>query len=103
MFRKALAAGVTLMFGTDLGVLPHDMGPRQFEEMVKHGMEPMHAIKSATSIAADHMGIAADVGAIEVGRYGDLIAVAGDPLEDISVLQTIDVVIKGGIIVRQKN
>jgi imidazolonepropionase-like amidohydrolase len=101
VFRKALAEGVTLMFGTDLGVLPHDMGTRQFEEMVKHGMAPMHAIKSATSIAADHMGLAADVGALEVGRYGDLIAVKGNPLEDITVLQDIRVVVKGGAIIRQ--
>jgi imidazolonepropionase-like amidohydrolase len=101
VFRKALAAGVTLMFGTDLGVLPHDMGARQFEEMVKHGMAPMHAIKSATSIAADHMGLAADVGALEVGRYGDLIAVKGNPLEDITVLQDIRVVVKGGVVIGQ--
>jgi len=100
VFRKALAAGVTLMFGTDLGVLPHDLGARQFEEMVKHGMAPMHAIKSATSIAADHMELAADVGAIEVGRFGDLIAVPGDPLADIAVLQNIAVVIKGGEVIR---
>jgi len=101
VFRKALAAGVTLVFGTDLGVLPHDMGARQFEEMVKQGMAPMHAIKSATSIAADHMGLSDDVGAIEVGRYGDLIAVRGNPLQDIAVLQDISVVIKGGTIINQ--
>jgi predicted amidohydrolase YtcJ len=103
VFRKALAAGVTLMFGTDLGVLPHDMGTRQFQEMVKHGMAPMHAIQSATSIAADHMGLSADVGALEVGRYGDLIAVRGNPLKDIAVLQDIDVVIKGGDIIRNES
>lgn len=100
VFRKALAADVTLLFGTDLGVLPHDLGARQFAEMVKHGMAPMQAIKSATSLAAEHMGITTDVGAIEVGRYGDLIAVHGNPLEDIAVLQDISVVIKGGEVVR---
>lgn len=100
VFRKALAAGVTLVFGTDLGVLPHDMGARQFVEMVKQGMSPLHAIRAATSVAADHMGLSADVGAIEVGRYGDLIAVRGDPLEDIAVLQNVEVVIKGGEVVR---
>jgi len=100
VFRKALAEGVTLMFGTDLGVLPHDMGTRQLEEMVKHGMAPMHAIKSATSVAADHMGLAADVGALEVGRYGDLIAVKGNPLEDIRELQDIRFIVKGGEIIR---
>jgi imidazolonepropionase-like amidohydrolase len=102
VFRKALAAGVTLMFGTDLGVLPHDMGARQFVEMVRQGMTPMHAIKSATSVAADHMEIGADVGAIEVGRYGDLIAVPGNPLDDISLLQNVSTVIMGGTVVKQQ-
>lgn len=101
VFRKSLASGVTLVFGTDLGVLPHDMGARQFAEMVKHGMTPMHAIKSASSIAAEHMGLQSDVGAIEVGRYGDLIAVSGNPLDDITVLQDVRMVIKGGAIVSQ--
>ncbi len=101
VFRKALAAGVTLLFGTDLGVLPHDMGARQFVEMVKHGMPPMQVIQSTTSLAAEHMGLASDVGAIEVGRYGDLIAVRGNPLEDMAVLQDIRVIIKGGAIVSQ--
>lgn len=100
VFRKALSAGVTLMFGTDLGVLPHDMGTRQLEEMVKHGMTPMHAIKSATSIAADHMDLGDDVGALEAGRYADLIAVQGNPLDDITTLQDIQLVIKGGETVR---
>jgi len=99
VFQKALAAGVTLLFGTDLGVLPHDLGARQFVQMVELGMTPMHAIKSATSIAANHMEMTGDVGAIEVGRYGDMIAVRGDPLDDISILQKIDYVIKGGSIV----
>jgi imidazolonepropionase-like amidohydrolase len=103
VFRKALAAGVTLMFGTDLGVLPHDMGARQFAEMVKQGMTPMQAIKSATTVAADHMGLSADIGAIQVGRYGDLIAVRGDPLADITVLQDVRIVVKGGTIVSQKS
>lgn len=102
VFRKSLAAGVTLVFGTDLGVLPHHLGGRQFEEMVKHGMTPMHAILSATSIAADHMGLSGDVGAIEVGRYGDLIAVRGNPLDDIAVLQDVRTVVKGGAIVTIK-
>ena len=90
---------MTLLFGTDLGVLPHDLGARQFVQMVELGMTPMHAIKSATSIAANHMEMTGDVGAIEVGRYGDMIAVRGDPLDDISILQKIDYVIKGGSIV----
>ena len=62
------------------GVLPHDMGGWQFDIMVERGMKPMDAIRSATSVPADHMGISADVGALEAGRYGDLIAVSGNPL-----------------------
>ena len=103
VFRKALAADVTLLFGTDLGVLPHDMGARQFAEMAKHGMPPMQVIQSTTSLAADHMGLADDVGAIEVGRYGDLVAVRGNPLEDLTVLQDISVVVKGGAIVNRQH
>ena len=100
VFEKAIAAGVRILFGTDLGVLPHDMGSHQFEIMVERGMTPMQAIISATSDPAAHMGMSADIGAIEVGRYGDLVAVPGDPLQDITLLQKVEVVIKGGSIVR---
>ncbi len=97
-FAKAYALGVPILYGTDAGVYPHGLNGRQFEVMVSRGMKPMDAIKSATSVAADHMGLAADIGAIAVGRYGDVIAVAGNPLEDTSVLQSVDTVIKGGIV-----
>jgi imidazolonepropionase-like amidohydrolase len=60
-------------------------------------------IKSTTSLAAEHMGVAADVGALEVGRYGDLVAVRGNPLEDIAVLQNLSVVVKGGAIVNRQS
>jgi len=101
VFEKALAAGVPLLFGTDAGVSPHGVNARQFEVMVRRGMAPMDAIKSATSIAAEHMGMATDVGAIEVGRYGDLIAVRANPLDDVTVLQDVPVVVKGGNIAKQ--
>ncbi|MGB5489829.1 MAG: amidohydrolase family protein [Woeseiaceae bacterium] len=101
VFEKALKAGVTILFGTDLGVLPHDMGARQFSVMVRRGMKPMQAIKSATSAAADHMGLADDIGAVAPGRYADLIAVRGNPLSDITVLQDVDAVIKGGTVVKK--
>ena len=100
VFEKAYAAGVPILYGTDAGVLQHGMNGRQFEVMVRRGMAPMDAIKSATSVAADHMEMAADVGAIEVGRYGDLVAVRGNPLADVTLLQDIPVVIKGGNIVK---
>ncbi len=99
-FEKALAAGVTVMFGTDLGVLPHDMGARQFEVMIERGMTPMQAIKSASSVPAAHMQLQADVGALEAGRYADIIAVHGNPLEDISLLQHVQFVMKGGAVIK---
>jgi predicted amidohydrolase YtcJ len=100
VFEKAHAAGVPILYGTDAGVLQHGLNARQFEVMVRRGMTPMEALKSATSVAAEHMGMSADVGAIEAGRYGDLIAVRGNPLNDVTLLQDIPVVIKGGTVVK---
>lgn len=102
VFEKAYKAGVPLLYGTDAGVSPHGANGRQFEVMVQRGMAPMDAIRSATSVAAEHMTWEADVGALEAGRYGDLVAVRGDPLQDISILQKIEVVIKDGNIVKTK-
>ncbi|MDX1518139.1 MAG: amidohydrolase family protein [Woeseiaceae bacterium] len=98
VFEKAYAAGVPIIYGTDAAVYPHGLNARQFEIMVARGMSPMDAIRSASSVAAEHMGMANDVGAIAVGRYGDIIAVQGDPLDDITVLQDVDYVVKGGVI-----
>ncbi len=98
VFEKAYAAGIPIMYGTDGGVLPHRMGGWQFDIMVERGMSPMDAIKSATSLPASHMEIASDVGAIEVGRFGDLIAVSGNPLRDMKVMRDVDVVVKGGLV-----
>jgi imidazolonepropionase-like amidohydrolase len=66
--------------------------------MVERGMTPMDAIKAATSVAAHHIGWGDEVGAIEAGRFGDLIAVRGDPLGDITLLQDVDTVVKGGVV-----
>lgn len=96
VFEKAHALGIPITYGTDAAVLPHDMGGWQFAIMVERGMSPMDAIKSATSVPAEHMDMP-DAGAIEAGRYGDLIAVRGDPLEDQDVMKDVDVVIKGGL------
>jgi imidazolonepropionase-like amidohydrolase len=98
VFRKAYKAGVPITYGTDSAVYPHGDNARQFEVMTGLGMSPMHAIKSATSVAAYHLGWSDRVGAIEAGRFGDLIAVKGNPLDDIRVLEQIDVVVKGGLI-----
>jgi len=96
-FTRAHAAGVPIVYGTDAGVYPHGLNARQFPIMVQRGMTPMEAIKSATSVAASYMGWADRVGAIAPGKFGDVIAVQGDPLQDISVLQNVAVVIKNGL------
>jgi imidazolonepropionase-like amidohydrolase len=96
-FTKAHAAGVPLVFGTDAAVYPHGLNARQFPIMVQRGMSPMEAIQSATSVAARYMGWDDRIGSLTAGRYGDLIAVKGDPLQDIGVLQHVDVVVKGGL------
>jgi len=96
-FARAVKAGVPLVFGTDAGVFPHGMNARQFRVMVARGMQPMQAIQSATSEAAWYMGLDHEVGALAPGLYGDLIAVHGDPEQDIAVLEQVDVVIKGGL------
>jgi imidazolonepropionase-like amidohydrolase len=100
-FRAAFQAGVKMIFGTDGGVYPNGDNAKQFAKMVEWGMTPIQAIQSATSTAADALGRPSDVGAIAVGRYGDLIAVAGDPLSDVTVLQSVAFVMKGGEVVKQ--
>ena len=97
-FTKAHAAGVPIVFGTDAAVYPHGLNARQFAIMVQRGMTPMEAIQSATSVAARYMGWSERVGAIAPGRLGDVIAVKGDPLRDIRSLETVSVVIKGGLV-----
>ena len=96
-FTKAVAAGVPIVFATDSGVYPHGLNARQFPIMVARGMTPMQAIQSATSVAAEYMGWSAKIGSLETGKFGDLIAVRGDPLADIATLQKVEVVIKGGL------
>jgi imidazolonepropionase-like amidohydrolase len=100
-FRAAHEAGVKMIFGTDAGVYPHGTNAKQFVTMVTWGMTPMQAIQAATVTAAEALGRPGDVGAIAVGRFGDLIAVSGDPLANVSVLQSVAVVIKGGEVVKQ--
>jgi imidazolonepropionase-like amidohydrolase len=96
-FTRAHAAGVAIVYGTDAAVYPHGLNARQFPIMVQRGMTPMEAIQAATSVAARYMGRDAEVGSLQPGRYGDLIAVEGDPLTDIARLQQVAVVIKGGL------
>lgn len=96
-FTRAHRAGVPIVYGTDAAVYPHGWNARQFEIMVERGMTPMQAIQAATSGAAAAMGWSDRVGSLALGRYGDLIAVEGDPLEDVRRLQRVDVVIQGGL------
>ncbi len=99
---KALALayprGVKIAFGTDAGVSKHGRNADEFELMVKHGMTPAAAIKAATVNAADLLGIAAQAGSLEPGKRADLIAVAGDPLSDVTVLKRVAFVMKDGVI-----
>ncbi|MEP7243256.1 MAG: amidohydrolase family protein [Gammaproteobacteria bacterium] len=100
-FRAALKAGVKLVFGSDAGVYPNGNNAKQFVTMVTWGMTPMQSIQAATVTAAEALGRSADVGAIAPGRFGDLIAVASDPLADVSALQSVAFVMKGGEVVKQ--
>jgi imidazolonepropionase-like amidohydrolase len=95
-FRRAHAAGVRMAFGTDGAVYPHGDNARQFAYMVEYGMTPLEAIRAATVDAAELMGWADRVGAVEPGKLADLIAVEGDPLRDVRVLEHVGWVIKGG-------
>ena len=99
-FRKAVKAGVKMTFGTDAGVYPHGLNARQFKYMVRYGMTPMQAIQAATVTAAELLGWSKDVGALSPGHYADMVVVATDPLADISALERIDHVMKGGVLVR---
>jgi imidazolonepropionase-like amidohydrolase len=100
-FRKAVKAGLKMSFGTDAGVCPYDRSVKQFAFMVRYGMTPMQAIQAATTSAADLLGHADVVGDIKPGKYADVIAVAGDPLQDISVLEHVQFVMKDGKVYKQ--
>ena len=101
-FTKALRAGVKMSFGTDAGVCPHGINARQFAFMVKYGMTPLQAIQSATVSAADLLGKSDLVGSIQPGRYADIIAVSGDPLEDVRLLENVKFVMKEGKVYKQE-
>jgi imidazolonepropionase-like amidohydrolase len=100
-FRKAVAAGVKMSFGTDAGVCPYGFSGKQFAFMVKYGMTPMQAIQAATSNAADLLGHANEIGSIRAGKFADVIAVSGDPLTDIHALEEVQFVMKDGHVYKQ--
>jgi imidazolonepropionase-like amidohydrolase len=97
-FRKAVQAGVKITFGTDAGVYPHGWNAKQFKYMVKFGLTPMQAIQAATVNASDLLGWKNKVGSITPGKYADIIAVSANPLDDVSVLENVKFVMKGGVV-----
>jgi imidazolonepropionase-like amidohydrolase len=99
-FERAVKAGAKMAFGTDAGVYPHGDNAKQFFYMVKFGMTPAQAIHAATSNAADLIGRAKDVGTLEPGKFADVIAVTGNPLQDVRVLENVAFVMKGGVVVK---
>jgi imidazolonepropionase-like amidohydrolase len=97
-FAAAYKFGVPIVFGTDTGVSPHGDNAKEFALMVRAGMPEMEAIKSATSVAADFLDIGDSHGRLEAGKQADVIAVPGNPLDDISVMESVSFVMKGGAI-----
>jgi imidazolonepropionase-like amidohydrolase len=99
-FRRAVQQGLKISFGTDAGVFPHGENAKEFTARVRYGMAPLEAIRSATTVNAELFDTP-DRGKIETGLLADLIAVAGDPLEDIKLLEDVRFVMKGGIVYKQ--
>ena len=99
-FRKTFQSGAKMAFGTDSGVYPHGDNAKQFAKMVEWGMKPIDAIQAATINAADLIGWSEKVGSLEKGRYADLIAVDGNPLSDVRILESAKFVVKGGVVAR---
>lgn len=99
-FKKAVEAGVKIAYGTDAGVYPHGWNAKQFAKMVEWGMTPMGAIQAATVSNADLFGWSDKIGSITVGKYADIIAVEGDPLQNVGILEKINFVMKGGVVYR---
>ena len=99
-FRKALRLGVRIAFGTDAGRVVHGTNAEEFELMVQAGMAPMRAIQAATSVAADLLRMQHEIGTVQTGCAADLVAVAGNPLDDIKLLQDVQFVMKAGTVVK---
>ena len=99
-FTKAVRAGVKVVFGTDAGVFPHGTNALQFRYMLRYGMTPLQAIQSATNLAAEFLGWGKDVGSLTPGHYADMIALDANPLADVTALERVNHVMKGGALVR---
>ncbi|HEV7514930.1 MAG TPA: amidohydrolase family protein, partial [Thermoanaerobaculia bacterium] len=101
-WKRAIAAGVKLAFGTDAGVYPHGQNARQFHSLLALGLTPVQVIQMATANAADLLGWSDKVGSVTPGRYADLIAVDGDPLTDVTELERVRFVMKGGVVIKDE-
>jgi imidazolonepropionase-like amidohydrolase len=100
MFRNAVKQGVKIAFGTDAAVFPHGMNAKEFALMTGLGMEPIEALRSATSVTAELFGIAAKVGTLEKGKLADIVAMPGDPTADITATERVSFVMKEGKVVK---
>jgi imidazolonepropionase-like amidohydrolase len=100
-FKRAVKEGVKIAFGTDISVCPFGTNAKEFSYMVKDGMTPVAALQAATVGAADLLGQSAMIGSIKAGKYADIIAVKGDPIADISVMETVAFVMKAGVVYKQ--
>jgi imidazolonepropionase-like amidohydrolase len=101
-FRRAQRAGLKIAYGSDIGSFDWSITPAiQLPVMVQHGMTPAQALRSATAAAAELLQTQRDVGTIETGKFADIIAVPGDPLDDVALLQQVSFVMKGGVVIRQ--
>jgi imidazolonepropionase-like amidohydrolase len=96
----AYKAGIKIAFGTDAGVFPHGQNAREFELMVEAGMPPMFTLQAATTHAAELLGVSDDLGSLSAGKFADVVAVPGNPLEDISVMKRVSFVMKDGVVYR---
>ena len=99
---RAYRAGVKIAFGTDAAVYPHGENAKEFAYMVEAGIPPAYALQAATTHAAELLKKSRDLGSVEAGKYADIIAVHGDPLQDIAVMQKVDFVMKAGTVYRER-
>ena len=102
-FQKALGRGVKIAFGTDAGAIEHGTQAVEFGRMVDYGMKPLEAIRTATTVAAELLRMEGQIGALTPGAYADMIAVEGNPLEDIAALQRVRFVMKGGSVAKRQS
>jgi len=101
-FRRALAAGIPIGFGTDASVIPHGLNAREFITRVSLGEQPMSAIVAATRLNSEIIGVADSLGTLEPGKLADVVAVPGDPLADITVMERVGFVMKGGTVYKNE-